>query len=189
MDPDHAQDAAAPKGGFWGRLKQHLLHPELTPHQVALSFAWGFHICWNPLLGLHTAMVVVLCFLFKRLHRPVMLVGAFLNNPWTMVPIATLNTYAGNLVLGRGFDLDLSSIDWHSIGWRTFTTRAGFEATARMFEPILVPYLLGGALLSLIAFGMGYVVVRRLTVRLRNLHFPHLSLPHLHRPSGAEDHE
>jgi len=184
--PDPKGPAAA-KPGLWGRMKQHLLHPELTPHQVALSFALGFHICWNPLLGLHTALVLLLCFLFKGLHRPVMLVGAFLNNPWTMVPIATASTYAGNLLLGRGLSLDLAAIDWRSIGWKTFTTREGFEAASRMLEPILVPYLLGGALTSLLAFGVGYLVVRRLAVRLRALHLPHLHLPHPHRPPKAED--
>lgn len=173
---------AAPKGGLWARLKQHLLHPELTPHQVALSFALGFHICWNPLLGLHTALLVLLCLIFKDLHRPLMAMASFLNNPWTMVPIATLSAYAGNVVLGRGLNLNLASIDWHSLGWRSFTTREGFETTLRMFEPILVPYLVGGALLSLLALGGGYVVARYVAIRLRRIHFSHL-----HRPLGAED--
>lgn len=176
----------APKKGLWARLQSHILHPELTPQQVALSFALGFHICWNPLLGLHTGMVLVLCFAFRRLHRPVMLLGAFLNNPWTMVPIATANAYAGNLLLGRGLNLDLSAIEWTSIGFRSFTSREGFEAMAGMLKPILLPYLLGGFALSLLALGVGYGVMLWLTLRLRamHLHLPpiHVSHPHASAP-------
>lgn len=174
-----SQDA---KPGFAARIKQHLLHPEMSPEQVALSFAIGFSICWNPLLGLHTWMVIGTCFAFRRLHRPLMLVAAFLNNPWTMVPIASLSVLVGNVLMGRGWALDLSSIHWHEIGWRSFTSRGGFEGMLAMLRPILAPYLLGGFLLSVLAVPIGYFVVLRLTRRLRTLHLPHFH----HAPKASE---
>ena len=171
-----------PKPNLWARLKLHILHPELTPQQVALSFGIGFAVCWNPLIGIHTALVIGLCFLFRRLHRPLMLIAAFINNPWTMVPIATLSAYLGNLLLGRGFRLDLSGVHWREIGWRSFSSAEGFDAAYRMLKPILLPYLLGGFVLCMLALPIGYFAILVLTRRLRrmHLHMPHIHLPHLH---------
>ncbi len=174
-----------PKQSLWGRCKLHILHPELTPQQVALSFGIGFAICWNPLVGIHTVLILALCLLFRRLHRPLMLIAAFLNNPWTMVPIATLSTYCGNLLLGRGFKLDLSGIHWREIGWRSFASREGFEVMYRMVKPILVPYLVGGAVLCFLALPIGYCVALALTRRLRRRHLHGLSLhPGGPKPEG-----
>ena len=135
---------ASPKPSLWARLKSHILHPELSPNVVAWSFAIGFSIAWNPLLGLHTWMVILLCLIFRRLHRPLMFIAAFINNPWTMVPMATASVFLGNALLGRGWHVSLQGIRWHEIGWRSFVTREGFRATYQMIEPILAPYLLGG---------------------------------------------
>ncbi len=170
--PQTTPSATVVKPGFWAGLKLHILHPELTPHQVALSFGLGFAICWNPFLGLHTALVLLFCLVFRRLHRPLMLIAAFLNNPWTMVPIATASAYVGNLLLGRGLTLDLSSIHWREIGWQSFATRGGFEAMYRMMKPILAPYLVGGSVLSLLALPVGYFLLLVISKRLRRLHLP-----------------
>lgn len=157
------------KRSLWTRMKAHLIHPELTPKQVAWSFAIGLHICFSPFLGLHTVLVVGLCFAFKTLHRPLVFMAALLNNPWTMVPIATLSAYAGNLLMGRGLTIDLSGVDWTRIGFSSFATQAGFEAMVAMLRPILVPYLLGGIVLSLLAVPFGYVLALKLTRRLRKI--------------------
>ncbi len=179
---EHCPPDRPSKPSLRTRLRLHLLHPELTPQRVALSFGLGFSICWNPLLGIHTALALGLCLLFRGVHRPLILIAAFLNNPWTMVPIATLSTYFGNLLLGRGFNLDLTGIHWREIGLRSFANREGFQAMLGMLKPILVPYLLGGAVLSLLALPIGYVTVLALTRRLRrlHLHLPHVHLPHFH---------
>lgn len=171
-----------PKPGLWTRLKQHILHPELSPERVALSFALGFSISWNPLLGSHMGLVIGLCLVFRRLHRPLMFIAVFINNPWTMVPMATVSTYFGNLLLGRGLNIDLSQVHWGQIGWNSFASRDGFDVMYRMVKPILVPYLVGGAALALLALPVGYFSILALTRRLRRMHvhLPHLHLPHFH---------
>ena len=169
---------AGRKLNFRQTLKQHLLHPEKTSGEVALSFAIGCSIAWNPLLGLHTLLVVFACFCSKRLHRPLMLAAAFLNNPWTLVPIATTNTYVGNILLGRGLHLDLQVIQWHTLGWRSFLTREGFEAMFRMLKPILAPYFLGGTVVSLVFLAISYFAMRAVAERLRRIHPHHPSATH-----------
>ena len=178
--PETTAVQPALKPGFWAGLKLHMLHPELTTHQIALSFGLGFAICWNPLLGTHTVLILLLCLVYRGLHRPLMLIAAFLNNPWTMIPIATASTYFGNLLLGRGLTLDLSTILWREIGWNSFVTLDGFEGMYRMMKPILAPYLLGGGVLSLLALPFGYFLLLTLSRRLRRLHLLHLHVPHIH---------
>ena len=152
---------------LWARAKRYMADPDLEPHHLGWSFALGLAIAMNPLLGLHTGLVVASCALFRKLHRPLTLLGAFINNPWTMVPIATVSTLVGNSLLGRGLGIDLSGVDWSSIGWHSFSTREGFHLMAEMLRPILVPYLLGGFVLSLLAIPVGYFLMLRLAHHLR----------------------
>ena len=168
----------APKTSFKQKLKHYILHPELSSRQVAMSFAIGFSVSLNPLIGLHTGLIVMLCLLFRRLHMPIMFMSAFINNPWTMVPIATASVGVGNLLLGRGLALNMKDIHWASIGWRSFTTHEGFGAMFRMLEPILAPYLLGGFALSALAIPFGYYFMLKTANKLRGMH---LHMPHIHK--------
>lgn len=178
--PDAPLPPARSKPSLWQRLRNHILHPELSAEQVAWSFAIGLAIAWNPLLGTHTGLILILCFAFKRLHRPLMLLACFINNPWTLVPMATASAYLGNLLLGRGLTLDLTSVHWKEIGWRSFSSREGLQAMHQMLQPILAPYLLGGFALALVSLGAGFFAMRWLTLRLRRIHWQDIHLPHPH---------
>ncbi|HWQ11075.1 MAG TPA: DUF2062 domain-containing protein, partial [Holophaga sp.] len=177
------------KQPLWIKLKALILHPETTPEQIALSFAMGLAITVNPLLGLHTALALGLCVAFRKLHRPLLLASSMINTPWTIVPVATISAYLGNLLLGHGFDLDLSHIRWEEITWRSFVTRGGLVETFHMLKPILGPYLLGGFILSALAFTGGYFAMLKLSQRVRslNLHIPHLHIPAFHRDPTAKE--
>lgn len=177
QQPSPAMDPPAPRKGIWNNLRAHILHPELSPERVAWSFALGLSIAWNPLLGLHTAMVFLFCVIFRRLHRPVMIMAMLVNNPWTTVPIATASTWVGNLVRGHFISGNLAKVHWHEIGWRSFVTLRGFEAMTIMLRPVLKSYLIGGTICTLLALPIGYFFMLWLTKRLRRLHWPHLH-PH-----------
>jgi uncharacterized protein (DUF2062 family) len=168
---DATTAAAAPKG-IWGRCKAHILHPELSPEQVAWSFAIGLSMAWNPFLGTHTWLILLICFFARQLHRPLIFLACFINNPWTLVPMATASALLGNVVLGRGVHLDLSHVHWASIGWSSFSTREGFQAMLHMMRPIITPYLLGGFLFALLSLPVGYWSMLKLTLYLRSRH-PH----------------
>jgi uncharacterized protein (DUF2062 family) len=162
------------------RFRAHILHPELTAEQVAWSFALGFAIAWNPLMGTHTPMILILCFAFRKLHRPLMFLAAFINNPWTLVPMATVSAYLGNLLMGRGLTLDLSNVHWQEIGWRSFSSMEGLKALHHMLKPVLMPYLVGGFAFALLALVSGYFGMRWLALHLRKIHWTHVHLPHPH---------
>jgi len=180
-DPQPETPAQPPRRSLWTTLKLHILHPEMTPHQVALSFAIGFSLAWNPILGLHTTLVLLICLVFRGLHRPMVLLACYINNPWTLVPMASASALVGNVLLGRGWHLNLHGVHWRSIGWKSFVTRAGFDGMLTMLKPILVPYLVGGIVLSAVALPVGYYLMLKAAQRLRKIHLPHLHLPHLHK--------
>jgi len=175
MTEEPQQEAAHAPKGFWGSLRNHILHPELTAEQVALSFGLGFSLAWNPLLGLHTAIILLVCLCTRRLHRGILLLACYINNPWTMVPMASFSALAGNVILGRGMHLKLKGIHWHEITWRSFATREGLDVMFVMLKPILIPYLVGGIVMSLVTLPLGYFVMLKVARRLRKAHF---RLPH-----------
>ncbi|MBS1785333.1 MAG: DUF2062 domain-containing protein [Acidobacteria bacterium] len=163
----------APPKGFFGRLKHFVLHPELSPEQIAWSFALGLSVAFNPLVGLHTVMVLAFCFLFRRLHMPLMFLGAFINNPWTMVPIATVEVFIGNLLRGHGLHHGLGNIPWRAISWRNFISWTGMQELAEMLRPVLHSYLLGGFILCVLALPIGYWITLVTVRRMRASHFLH----------------
>jgi len=158
------------KPSVWSRFKHHILHPDLTPERIAWSFAIGIFLAWNPILGTQTWIALACCFFVKKLHRPLLLLASFLNNPWTMVPIASASLFFGNWLLGNGWTVDLSGISWKSIGVSSFTSRHDFEAMYSMLKPILVPYLLGGFIVSFLALPTAYWFMLWLSRKLRK-HF------------------
>lgn len=189
LSPPSSFVAKLKQSRLWIKLKNQILHPDLTPERIAMSFALGLTIAFNPLLGLHTGIALTLCLVFRRLHRPLLLASVMINNPWTMVPIATISAYVGNILLGHGLALDLSQIRWHDIGWHSFATRHGLGALFHMLQPILAPYLLGGFLLSALAFPVGYFVMFKLARHIRRLHLHIPDLVHLtfHRDTATKE--
>jgi len=177
------------KGGLRLHIKHMILHPELSPEQVALSFGIGFSLAWNPFIGLHTVLILILCFLFKRLHRPLMFLACFINNPWTMVPMASLSGLIGNLLMGRGTRPDFTGIHWEKIGWHSFVSHKGFDHMYIMLKPILGPYLLGGMVMSALALPLGYYVMLKIARRLRmlHIHLPPVKLTGIHFTRSNKD--
>ena len=73
-----------------------------SPHRASLAFAIGVFIAFAPHLGLHTLSAVGLAWVL-RLYLPIMLAGAFVNNPWTIFPLYGFCLGVGNYLLGNGF--------------------------------------------------------------------------------------
>ena len=85
------------------RTGQILLHVEDSPSRVALAFALGVFIAFFPLLGIHTGLAIVIAIAF-RLNKAAILVGAWINNPWTLAPMYTAGTLLGCFILGETVD-------------------------------------------------------------------------------------
>ncbi len=126
-----------------------------TPHRISIAFALGIFIGMSPLFGIHTLLGLALAYVF-RLNKLVTIVGVYITNPWTIIPIYTFSTWVGAKCLG--INKILPDVDWRHI------TLSGL---LNDFAPLLMPFVLGTVLMSVLASVVSYVVVLHL-LRRRN---------------------
>ena len=139
--------------GSLRRVAQVLLHIEDTPHRTALAFGVGILIAFSPFLGIHMGIALIVAFLF-RLNRVAILVGTYLNNPWTLAPMYLAGTSLGCLLLGVSKD-GLEAIDWDLQG------TAFYESLWATLRPYVWPFLLGNTILGIVCGVVGYALLRR----------------------------
>jgi uncharacterized protein (DUF2062 family) len=131
---------------FKEKMRQ-ILAVKDSPRRIAASFAVGVFIGMSPLLGIHTLLGMAIAWQF-RLNKFVTLIGVYVTNPWTIVPIYTFGTWVGAKVVG--LESIIPRIDWSRI---TFLGLLGH------FRPLLLPFVIGNTLIGLIAAGVGYFLI------------------------------
>jgi uncharacterized protein (DUF2062 family) len=87
-----------------------------------------------------------------------LLAGAFLNNPWTVVPILGATYWVGALLLGRS---DSPSFDWQDMS---------FGAIYAQVMPYAVPFFLGGFVLSVLGSAIAYPLAYYFLAKHRQSH-------------------
>ena len=102
--------------------RQILRQVDGSPSRVAAAFGIGVFIAFFPILGIHTGLAIGIALLF-RLNKVAILLGAWLNNPWTIAPIYGAGTLVGCVLLGVA-PVSPASVDWSLKG------RAFYEALA-----------------------------------------------------------
>ena len=117
------------------------------PKKIAAAFALGVFIGMSPLLGLHTVLGIAFAWALK-LNRLVTVVGVYVTNPWTIVPIYTFGTWLGARMLG--LDHILPRIDWSHIT---------ISALLGEFRPLLLPFVVGNTVLGLVSGLAGYIII------------------------------
>lgn len=136
---------------------QRLITQERSPHKLALTCALGVFIGISPLIGLHTVMTFLFAWLFSLNVAALFAVSVIINNPWTMVPVYSVDHLFGAWFL-RVLHIDYIQCDpaWLescNIFLKNHTGISGLSLTA---------FLVGG---NILAIGIGvivYPVARRL---------------------------
>jgi uncharacterized protein (DUF2062 family) len=128
-----------------------LLNLNDTPERIAFAFAMGVFLAFSPLLGLHTFLGLTLAFLFG-LNRVAVLVGLFVNNPWTLVPIYGAAAYVGGLLVGFPAASNVAGFEWHQALHARFWLQ--FIRDWSMIKPVV----LGSFVLSLVASVLSYPI-------------------------------
>ena len=141
---------------FRSLLKQ-VLHLQESPQRTAIAFAIGVFICFSPLYGLHTVMVFFFAWAL-RLNLLALMAGAFLNNPWTAVPILGATYWVGALLLSRS---DNPSFNWEDVS---------FRAIYEQVMPYAMPFFLGGFVLSLLGAALAYPLAYYFVAKYRQSH-------------------
>jgi uncharacterized protein (DUF2062 family) len=136
-----------------------LFHVDDTPHRTALSFGLGVFIAFSPLLGLHTAIALALAVAF-RLSKAAIILGIYVNNPWTIAPMYMGGTLLGCAFLGVSTD-ELVSIHFNQHGW------AFYRTLAHQLAPYLWPFVVGNTVLGVLFGLLAYLVLRRVLERRR----------------------
>jgi uncharacterized protein len=133
-------------------LFRQILHLQESPHRTALAFAVGIFIAFSPAYGLHTVMVAFCTWAFG-LNFIALFAGAFVNNPWTLVPILGATLWTGALIIG---DTDLPTFNWEDLS---------FAGIYHQVMPYAVPFFIGGTILSilgaLIAYPLAYYLIMK----------------------------
>ncbi len=135
------------------RTGQVLLHVEDTPSRVAAAFALGLFIAFFPILGIHTGLALLIAVGF-RLNKAAILLGAWVNNPWTIAPMYTAGTLVGCVLLGES-PVSLETIDWHLTG------RAFYASLYAGLRPLVAPFVVGNLVLGAAAGAVAFLVLRR----------------------------
>ncbi|MGD0885179.1 MAG: DUF2062 domain-containing protein [Thermodesulfovibrionales bacterium] len=126
-----------------------------TPHRISLAFALGVFIGMSPLFGIHTVLGILLASVF-RLNRLATVVGIYITNPWTIVPIYTFSTWVGAKCLG--INKILPDINWEHITVITLLNDV---------SPLLLPFIVGTLLIGTISSVVSYVIIFRIAKRTR----------------------
>ncbi len=135
-------------GGWRGALK--LRRMRASPERVARSFALGVLIGMLPGTGVAAAVAVAVV---GRLHKPAMILGALINNPWTTPFFYVISYRLGKRL--TGFE---SRIEWH--GWSSWRDPAWWAQMSRLLWPTLLGTLIVGIVLGLAGYGLVYGLLR-----------------------------
>jgi uncharacterized protein (DUF2062 family) len=156
MTAQHKQTRERGTRSFRALLRQ-VLHLQESPQRTALAFAVGVFIAFSPAYGLHTLMAVLCTWLFG-LNFLALLAGAFMNNPWTIVPILGASYWTGALLMGQS---DSPVFAWDDLS---------FTGIYEQVLPYAIPFALGGFTLSLIGALVSYPVAYSLVQKHRAAH-------------------
>jgi hypothetical protein len=143
--------------GWLRRTRQVLFQVEDSPSRVAAAFAVGVFLAFFPLLGIHTGLALLIAFTF-RLNKVAILLGAWINNPWTITPMYTAGTLLGCALLGDS-PASLGAIDWRLSG------RAFYASLVAGVRPLLIPFVAGNLLLGVAVGTVTFVVLRSVLSR------------------------
>jgi uncharacterized protein (DUF2062 family) len=147
------------------RFLRRLLALDDTPQRIALGFSVGVFLAFSPLLGLHTFLGVTVAFLFG-LNRVAVLVGVFINNPWTLVPIYAAATYVGGAFVGFPATAAFPDFAWNHIWQSSFWMQLAQQW--RILKPMVVGSLILSVLCAMLSYPIAlYLVHKGKTFRIR----------------------
>ncbi len=158
-----------PERGFrrlFSYLGQRIIRLPGTPSTIAIGVACGVFASFTPFLGLHFVIAAALAVIMRG-NVLASAIGTFVGNPWTFIPIWLISYEVGFKLMER---LDIGVTD-HQLSIDELLSVMGDVATFMTFsgkiswadlqiglENILLPLLVGGALVGLIAWLISFLL-------------------------------
>ena len=139
-----------------------LLYKERSIYKLTLSFCIGNFIAFSPFIFLHTIMIFILVWLF-RLNFAVTFAAAYgINNPWTAVPIYTLDYFFGHWFVHNLCHINVAL--WTPT-WMTFITTK-CEQLIGLKNVCVFSFLVGGHVLSVLISIALFPIMKRIFSQL-----------------------
>lgn len=127
------------------------------PHTILRSWLVGTFIAFSPFVGLHSVMALLGTWLLQLNVVIVFAVAYGINNPWTMIPIYLFEYAVGYTLVHRLLAIPLEKAN---PAWMV-----SVNEYVRRYVPIkglsFWAFLIGGHIVSLVAVGISYIVVKR----------------------------
>ena len=127
-----------------------------TPHRIAMAFALGVFMGISPLLGLHTIGAFFFAWLL-RLNRLVAIIGVYITNPWTIVPIYTFCIWVGARL--TGLEKIIPAVNWNDVSFMVFMGE---------LKHLIIPFLVGSIVVGSISAIISYFIIHWAVVKYRN---------------------
>ena len=128
-----------------------------SAHAIALGVAIGTFVSFTPLMGLHILLAFALAYALSG-NMVAAVLGTAVGNPFTFPAIWLAAHRTGTTLLGRA---DGSQSVIENFG-ATIVHSEGpiHRVLINMWEPLVLPMLVGGTPLGLLAGGIAYVIAR-----------------------------
>ncbi|ADD69012.1 Protein of unknown function DUF2062 [Denitrovibrio acetiphilus DSM 12809] len=128
---------------------------DCTPNRIAAAAAMGIFVGFSPYIGFHTMLAIGMSFIFNLPLYP-LIVGAYITNPLTFIPIYTICYKFGEYVTGTTAEIPL---DFADMSLNTILT------TAKNFA---IPFFVGAHLLGLIIGAITYILTYYLVKKYKD---------------------
>lgn len=146
-----------------------ILHTDDSPERTSFAFATGVFISFLPPVPyVHTILALIVAFVF-RMNRIAVIVGAYVNTPFTMAPVLFLELSIGLACLGGG--------EAPGVTWRQLATWQGWKDAGVELRPFVAPLILGCVILGLVAAVIAYIAALTMIARSRRRVAPAIPLP------------
>lgn len=92
------------------RIVEKVVAQERSAKKLAVTFCLGVYIGISPFAGFHTIMTFLFAWLFTLNIAALFAVSFLIHNPWTTLPIYTLDHFFGKMVF-KFFGIDCMQFD------------------------------------------------------------------------------
>gem|GEM_PF-1722567 len=148
---------------FWSIVSflERLVLKERSAQKLASSVSVGLFIAFSPYLFMHTVMTFFFAWVFS-LNLPAVFAGAFVNNPWTIVPVHSAGYFVGEFFFRSICKIDPMSINpsWMSLVNEPIARLTGLKGVS------FWSFMVGGNLLAIAVSVILYPILKRIFARL-----------------------
>ncbi|BAQ63614.1 DUF2062 domain-containing protein [Geminocystis sp. NIES-3709] len=141
---------------YWQYYRLRLLRLKEHPHKIARGFAAGVFAGCFPFIGLQFVMAIIFALLIRG-NKFTAILGTWISNPFTSVPLFLFNFQVGKLVLS----LFINNSDLH-FNWDSFAE------VKDLGTEIIVTLLFGSLLVGLCFSSIAYYLIIDLLKKRKN---------------------